>query len=381
MIQLYRKYMMKEMEGKQNICTGEPVFSIVMPVYQAEQFLSARIENLLSQTFEDFELILVNDGSTDAGAVFCDSYADKDVRVRVVHQTNQGVSAAKNAGLAQARGRYIWFADCDDTSSPAFLEKVYPELENGADAVSVNRTVIDADGIRTEYSRKYEVLTAENDEERLQMVKDVAFRKEIAWENWALVFRRSLITENHIRFPEKEISFGEDMYFTFCCLLHIRKLVLLPDDLYTYRRREGSLSDRYGRNVSLTVMNRNAELLYQYCKKAGNAEFLLKNFPLLWYTFTEREFFKGAVMLEKDSRAPVRQIYTEQLRDPFAQRMLGEVMIRRKELQRLADPWLFDCNMNLLAYLSGRSYPTYFIHHIRNRAKRKYRYLTGKYRG
>ena len=90
------------------------MYSVVIPVYEAKESLSRCVESWLGQTKKDLELLLVDDGSTDGSGALCDSYADKDGRVRVIHQKNAGVSAARNAGIESAKGEYLLFTDSDD---------------------------------------------------------------------------------------------------------------------------------------------------------------------------------------------------------------------------------------------------------------------------
>lgn len=94
-----------------------PKISCIVPVYNVEKYLRRCVDSILAQTFTDFELILVDDGSPDGCPAICDEYAEKDSRVRVIHQENKGVSAARNAGLDMARGEYVCFVDGDDEVS------------------------------------------------------------------------------------------------------------------------------------------------------------------------------------------------------------------------------------------------------------------------
>ena len=89
--------------------------SIIIPIYNSEQYLGKCIDSVLKQTFTDFELLLINDGSTDSSGKICDEYALKDARVRVFHKENGGVSAARNTGIKAAKGKYVTFVDADDT--------------------------------------------------------------------------------------------------------------------------------------------------------------------------------------------------------------------------------------------------------------------------
>ena len=102
-----------------------PKISVIVPVYKAEAYLDRCIESILAQTYTDFELILVNDGSPDNCGAICDEYAEKDPRVRVIHKENGGVSTARNAGLAAATGEFIAFVDPDDWVEVDMYEKMY----------------------------------------------------------------------------------------------------------------------------------------------------------------------------------------------------------------------------------------------------------------
>lgn len=103
----------------------QPLISIIVPVYQVEAYVSECVESLLAQTYTNLEILLVDDGSTDGSGEICDEYACQDSRIRVIHQVNQGLSAARNTGLDQAAGEYVAFVDSDDAVMPDFIETLY----------------------------------------------------------------------------------------------------------------------------------------------------------------------------------------------------------------------------------------------------------------
>ena len=110
--------------------------SIIVPIYNVEQYISKCIESILAQTYRDFELILVDDGSPDNCGKICDEYAKQDSRVHVIHQENKGVSAARNAGISLAKGEYIMLVDSDDFITENMLEKMHDCIaESGSDIV------------------------------------------------------------------------------------------------------------------------------------------------------------------------------------------------------------------------------------------------------
>ena len=128
---------------RNNIKNSQEI-SIIVPVYKTERFLSACISSILAQTFTDFELILVDDGSPDSCPALCDAAAAKDSRIRVIHQKNRGLSGARNAGLDAAEGEWIAFVDSDDTIMPDFCAKLYHAAqEAGAQMAVCNYRQVD----------------------------------------------------------------------------------------------------------------------------------------------------------------------------------------------------------------------------------------------
>ena len=113
-------------------------FTIVVPVYNVEKYLPECVSSVLCQSFEDYEIILVDDGSTDGSGKLCDQYAEKDSRIKVIHQSNQGQAAARNAGIKVAEGDYLLFFDADDLYEQGDLLKEIAQATPGADAVVFN---------------------------------------------------------------------------------------------------------------------------------------------------------------------------------------------------------------------------------------------------
>ena len=126
---------------------NRPEISVIVPVYRVEKYLNDCIDSILAQTFTDFELILVDDGSPDGCPALCDAAAAKDSRIRVIHQKNRGLSGARNAGLDAAEGEWIAFVDSDDMLLPQALEKAHSTAEKtGADVVLYGFAFTDENG-------------------------------------------------------------------------------------------------------------------------------------------------------------------------------------------------------------------------------------------
>lgn len=137
------------MNNVERVPEGEkaPLLSIIVPVYKVENYLPKCIDSILAQTFTDFELILVEDGSPDNCPALCDAAAEKDARVRVIHQKNGGLSAARNAGLDAARGAWVGFVDSDDYIAPEMYEVLYQAVQStGADLALCDYAEVDEAG-------------------------------------------------------------------------------------------------------------------------------------------------------------------------------------------------------------------------------------------
>ena len=210
--------------------------SVIVPIYGVEKYLPACIESILSQTFTDFELILVDDGSPDDCPRLCDEAAKRDARIRVIHQANQGVAAARNAALNVAAGNWIGFIDADDFVAPRYLETLHRAASAGADCAMCSAALADRDGkiVNTpDYMRVPNETTTGRD------VLQTIDREEsfIYLVPWSKLYRREIWKE--IRYPSGRRN--EDA-FVFVELFDIIQTVArVADQLYVYRQSEGSI--------------------------------------------------------------------------------------------------------------------------------------------
>ena len=215
---------------------GKPAVSIIMPVYNSENYLPETIGSVLRQTMEDFELILVDDGSTDASGRCCDDAAAGDSRVRVIHKENGGICSARNTGLRAAEGEYIAFCDNDDEVSEKLVEDNYRLAKQ-----------YHADVVR--FSRKYravregKVLEESQTELRDGFIPAEEFDvhmeeiRTLGYGVWAGMYRRDFLEEHAIRFDEN-IRFGrEDWDFTLRIWLRRPSVVINSQAYYTWIMR------------------------------------------------------------------------------------------------------------------------------------------------
>lgn len=210
--------------------------SIIIPVYNAQQYLSALLEGLVRQSYPFLEIICVDDGSSDGSYALCCEAAERDHRITVVRQKNGGVSAARNTGLEKASGHYIMFVDADDSLPETAVEDLISAAE-GADLVVGNLTVHHADGIKVRKNRlPYGRYTDIHKNEK-QILMDYVFqpqnRPHLSSSIYTNLYRRALIEQHHMRFDSR-LKYGEDSLFVCVYLAQCRVLVTVDKEVYTY---------------------------------------------------------------------------------------------------------------------------------------------------
>lgn len=209
-----------------------PEISIIVPFYKVEQYICECLDAIQSQTYRDWECILVDDGSPDRSGEICDEYARKDSRFRVVHCENGGVSAARNMGLKLSRGKYIGFVDSDDVPHARLFERLRDLLiSHDADVAQVSY-----ESIFTTFSRKKHLVDKVVVYDRVQVAKGLLYGGHIPNYLWIKLFRREVIDSP---FPEGRVF--EDMHANARWTRNIHRMVLSPEVLYSYRCRKGSI--------------------------------------------------------------------------------------------------------------------------------------------
>ena len=219
---------------------GSPAISVIVPIYNAEKTLRKCVDSLLAQTFQDFEILLIDDGSPDQCGAICDEYAKQDSRVRVIHQENQGVSAARQCGMDNAQGEYTIHADPDDWVEPNMLEELYKKAkEDDADMVI-------CDFYENTYKGQKYVKQQPSSLDRKIVQKELFTHLHGSCCN--KLIRLDSFQKNGVRFPDG-ISFCEDLYVNAAMLLSEIRVSYLNKAFYHYvKNRLDSLSRRYDEN-------------------------------------------------------------------------------------------------------------------------------------
>lgn len=265
--------------------------SIIVPIYNVERYLCACIDSALNQTYKDFELILVDDGSPDNCGRICDSYAEKDDRIRVIHKLNGGLSDARNAGLDIAVGKYVYFLDSDDTIEPHLLETVVPYMEKGADLVAFTlRGFLDDGTVQLPWKRECGTYILQTPEERVAFFHNTLLQTKIGWEACLRMFSRERIERYSLRFADNRKIFAEDLYFSLCYCAHAERIVSLDACLYNYRLRSDSIMHSQTPRNNLPRILALADSVLEYYNRFEECRLLRDNFDRLRYQIFMNQF-------------------------------------------------------------------------------------------
>lgn len=264
-------------------------FSIIIPIYNVEKYVEQCLESVDGQSYEDYEIILVNDGSTDASEAICKSFvANSNRNYQVINQANGGLSAARNTGLAAAKGQWIVFVDSDDYISTDLLKNLDAAMaKNDADLYTFNHNRIDANGnfvAKKLYAVENARLSFKSEAEMTKFICDEFLNYGLGWEAWGMIYKRSIIEENNISFQDTKDVFAEDLCFALQYLMHVNSIYVLCDLLYNYRIRPGSLLETLDSKSILPRIYNLAEYIYTSGTITGS---LKKSFPKLYRTMID----------------------------------------------------------------------------------------------
>lgn len=214
-----------------------PKISIIIPVYNAERYLTKCIDSVIAQTFKDWEMILVNDGSKDKSLAICQKYAEKFKSIKIIDKSNGGPSTARNRGLEEAQGEYVYFLDADDWIEKNFFDFFSNvSSNNDYDVVFLGFVREFADG------RKEESFAMDADTSMMSKEEIICrlYKEHVYGWSWCKLFRREIIEKHHIRFDES-LRLWEDELFTSEFLKYAERVKAVNSHPYHYICHEGSI--------------------------------------------------------------------------------------------------------------------------------------------
>jgi len=219
-----------------------PTISVIVPVYNTEKYLRRCLDSILAQTFADFELILVDDGSTDKSGAICDEYARNDSRVKSIHKINGGVSSARNLGLTESLGVYVLFCDSDDFVAPTWCEELLELILQYPDSLVLCDIAKDESETSFFFEKKATCRTIQ------ELSYFQLYKKGLSAYSWNKIYCKNKILKLGISFNES-VSFSEDVLFNVEYYASCNNVVFLNRKLYCYTQHEDSATGAYNSNV------------------------------------------------------------------------------------------------------------------------------------
>lgn len=198
-----------------------PLVSIIVPVYKVEEYLDECVGSIVNQSYQDFEMILIDDGSPDNCPDMCDAWAQKDARIKVIHKQNGGVSSARNEGLKIASGEWVWFIDSDDTIEENALALLSEKFSQKPDLIIYNK-------------EKNEVYQKDS-----RFFDEYYFKYRFGFEPWNKLYKLNIIRDNDLWFDTEE-KIGEDLLFNIQYYKYAQNYMFTDLKLYNYTVREDS---------------------------------------------------------------------------------------------------------------------------------------------
>ena len=247
--------------------------SIIIPVYNAEKHLKNCLDSLIGSLKDDIEIIPVDDGSTDGSPAICDEYRNRYEQISVIHQDNGGASAARNAGLKKARGRYVTFIDSDDKTDPGYIERIREHIAKGCDIIAFPLFV---DYPQRNYSRAQEfpLLDCVGASEAVRALETAGALNMVANK----VYRRSMLNTEPVTVFSPRMDPGEDLLFNCGCFPKASRVTLDSKPYYHWiRRGEDTLANRFRKDL----FEKNKRFIEARCKLYRELSMEESDFPLL----------------------------------------------------------------------------------------------------
>jgi len=293
-----------------------PYFSVVLPIYNVAPYLERCILSVLEQSFRDYELILVDDGSQDASGEICDAFASQHDHIRVIHKENGGLFSARNAGLEIASGKYIWWVDSDDFIEPGSLTVLYESSRKETpDIVKFNYYRIEQSRRLMESDARAGIYGTKERKEEL-MGKAFFSAGKYCLSACMHIYRRDFLKSHGLSFVSERIVGSEDYLFNLEAIYAASSICVISDPLYHYEMRTGSLTQQYKRDLPERYCALKEELLNWYREAGAPEQYVRKaNSFFAWHlihsTCIPNEYTVSAGHSVADGRKGVRNLLSK----------------------------------------------------------------------
>ena len=291
------------------------LFSLVVPVYNTKEYLKTCLDSIESQSFDDFELIIVDDGSTDGSGQICESFCEsfnsdssRKRVARVIHQDNQGLSGARNTGIREAKGEWIWFIDSDDSIVPEALASMHERMKFAkGDMYAFQYIRTDEKGENPEnifFRESQSIVRIKGEGDLLWNLDNRIFPYKEGWEAWSRLYNRSIIEKNKLEFKDTKKIFAEDICFLTEYMMCIKTAVMLVNYYYCYRQRSVSLMNSLDQKTVIPRLINLLEDNYHTAKRLKKRQ-SIKNFDTFCYGLLKSNINKLYSLTDEEIRSQI----------------------------------------------------------------------------
>lgn len=327
--------------------------SVVIPVYNVEKYLKKCIDSVLGQSYKNFEIILVDDESTDNSGKICDEYSSKYQFIKTIHKKNGGLGLARNTGMNVAQGEYITFVDSDDIVEKNMIESLMkPIIEQGADTVIGGFKRIDTENNILSEEKYANEMVIGSDIYNKTFIKMLGSsprgQDSLKMSVWNVMYSKKIILENHLLFVSERKLVSEDIVWNFSYFKFSQKLCVIASTEYRYRKTPGSLTKKYDYDYFNKI-----KVLYNYLEKKVFEEDLGEEALIR----LQKQFFinlRSSILNEKvsgKSRNNVIKGISAITRDELVLRIISEYPIRKMGIKQQIFLRLIKMHANRILYM------------------------------
>ncbi len=308
----------------------EDLVSIIIPMYNTELYISKCLESVVSQTYPNLEILLLNDGSTDRTEEICQFFVQDDPRVKLINKENSGQADTRNRGLEMAQGDYILFVDSDDYLAPDLVEKSLREMKlYKSDLVIFNcYHVYTNTGVEKMYMERdffegaYDV---SSDVNRLKFITNTFLNCRCGFELWNRLFRADIIREHNLKIPEFQPVMSEDLCFNLLYLLYASKIYVSNRRSYYYLRRENSNAGQAAEVSQINRCNEISKFVYDYTVEKG-MDYFTDNYYMIHMLLLYPEIMDRPIKVMKDRLRGVTELeYCRQMLKKTGLNLIPEI--------------------------------------------------------
>lgn len=295
----------------------QSLISVIIPVYQVVNYLEKCIDSVLKQSYNNLEIILVDDGSTDGGEKVCDQYAEDDKRIKVIHQSNQGPSSARNAGVKVATGDYLFFVDSDDILPSHAIEILHDAMKERQVDIALGKYIRFNCNRHLSFDKKVIDILSEDHKKQLQKLYIGKEQMKAFFDDsdypamvWGKLYRRELF--ENIRFPVGRL-YCEDEYTTYKLLDHSKSSIFIPEVVYEYRDNPDGITHRkYNANTiqSFETIDEQVKFVhekYPECEEAAKCKLVFSATRCgLWLLQSRKSFDKDEQIYQNAIRQHIK---------------------------------------------------------------------------